>query len=1070
MRRRMLIGTVMGSFAALAGINTTYLISKGYGQFGMAEKAPPYQQSQGVVLEAEQMLLVEGFEPVRMGQGNLLVDTGANHALSGERVALVGAQESGLARGTIQVPETGDYRLWVRYEHVPGTGAPFQIRVSQGDFCFEKTVGEENANRFAPGDLEPRTRHTRSQEGMGLYEEAFTLEGLKAGPAQIELIAPALGNEDRHRQTARSIDLVVLTRDVQDKWRAHHSRQTPRYPILDLARDLQPSRWEVRFKCPEGSPQANPSATHLLTRQPWGISTGALLSGTGSTTLQPGQWSPWVNIPLKDTTSSGMTVFNGPDADMVVEIRPAGGGLVTQLKGRKQLRVFLPPYPAWNESPVAAETAQETILKALADSKAPGKKPTKPLVFGGHIPAGAESAYGLNYARLHNALGLVAWHPGNSGPKWRENLKTVGAPDPVSAGVAAPDNAPLARNVEPAKLNLKREGLLEQAAWYDLGDDWTLAAWVKLHLDEEIDKARDKHQRQTPEKYVNKLWIEWLQKNRATSRLQDYWVGQWGIFDRQRMRPDASAEAARVNPTLYLDSLAFYEELVLPWLNEGAMRVRRQLGRNTLVGATLTVGPEGIFDPLAFKQVKTGASDWIRPAGPAWKQGMFGAVAMGLLDEDCRALLRGNDRGLLRAQIPAESPGAGPGDFLREAITHLAHGAKAIDIGGIGMEETLPAQHIDHRDLAQFRAVRDLTHVIGFVEDLLPESKPAKSPVALLLSETTQRWDAAAITRERGDLDWKAAQAANLRTTYQLERQGIHAALTSLGVTPDVVLESECTPEGLEGRKLLVVVGDCLPEEMAGKLEAWVRKGGKVLATASAGRYDSHRQPQKAFDNLLGLAKRVSAEKDSLVRSRWELPKLTSLDAIAGPSWFLPALAVHERVVPADGTEVVARFQSDNSPAIFMRRVGDGLVLGVAAMPGLAALWTASQPAEAPDLSTQARKSPVRLDPGARALLEEVLNSAEIQPVVQVELEAGRHLVDSRLLESEKGYILPLAHHGKAESGPVTVRLRMPQAPVQVASAWHGKLPFEYKDGVAVITLPGLKEADLLRLDTAPAK
>jgi hypothetical protein len=70
---------------------------------------------------------------------------------------------------------------------------------------------------------------------------------------------------------------------------------------------------------------------------------------------------------------------------------------------------------------------------------------------------------------------------------------------------------------------------------------------------------------------------------------------------------------------------------------------------------------------------------------------------------------------------------------LREAFTHLAHGARAIDISGVGMEETNASQHIDHRDHAMFKAVRDLTHAIGFAEDLLAESIPVQSPVAIPL-------------------------------------------------------------------------------------------------------------------------------------------------------------------------------------------------------------------------------------------------------------------------------------------------------------------------------------------------
>ena len=99
MRSRLLVSTVLGSFAALAGIDTNLFESKAYAQFGLPEKATPYRQAPGVVLEAERMELAEGFRAVRMGQGNLLVDNGTHHALAGGRCAQLTAGDPVRSRG-----------------------------------------------------------------------------------------------------------------------------------------------------------------------------------------------------------------------------------------------------------------------------------------------------------------------------------------------------------------------------------------------------------------------------------------------------------------------------------------------------------------------------------------------------------------------------------------------------------------------------------------------------------------------------------------------------------------------------------------------------------------------------------------------------------------------------------------------------------------------------------------------------------------------------------------------------------------------------------------------------------
>ena len=98
-------------------------------------------------------------------------------------------------------------------------------------------------------------------------------------------------------------------------------------------------------------------------------------------------------------------------------------------------------------------------------------------------------------------------------------------------------------------------------------------------------------------------------------------------------------------------------------------------------------------------------------------------------------------------------------------------------------------------------------------------------------------------------------------------------------------------------------------------------------------------------------------------------------------------------------------------------------------------------------------------------MLDEVLQAADVERTVRVELESGKHLVDARLLQAEGGYVLPMAHHGKPEAGSVVVRVRLPREPKRVASAWHGQLPCVYQEGEAVITLPVMGAVDLLRLD-----
>lgn len=88
--------------------------------------------------------------------------------------------------------------------------------------------------------------------------------------------------------------------------------------------------------------------------------------------------------------------------------------------------------------------------------------------------------------------------------------------------------------------------------------------------------------------------------------------------------------------------------------------------------------------------------------------------------------------------------------------------------------------------------------------------------------------------------------------------------------------------------------------------------------------------------------------------------------------------------------------------------------------------------------------------------------AAEVLPQV----EAGKGRLDARLLESPKGFALPLANYDADVDTPVTVTLRGLPRVRNITSANRGKLRFKkQKDGaIAVTYTTGL--GDILRIDT----
>jgi hypothetical protein len=463
---------------------------------------------------------------------------------------------------------------------------------------------------------------------------------------------------------------------------------------------------------------------------------------------------------------------------------------------------------------------------------------------------------------------------------------------------------------------------------------------------------------------------------------------------------------------------------------------------------------------MYIKWFRGGAADLGRHSEYFWQVAQAGPMINGYIVEHFRAGMRDNPRAVIRQYTMPHSPGNTDASFLRTAFSHLAHGAKMLDFFGIGLNETFTENHIDHRDRSRFRVLRDVTHCVGLVEDLLPSSKVVPSEVALLVSESTERWDYAGIAIDQAGHAHFGPDFRKTRLHFHLERLGLWKALTFLGATPDLVTEEDVIKGKLKGYKVLVLVGDHWPRELVPAVQGWVKAGGVVLATAASGQRDVYGEKIDAWHKLAGLINVRTRQRDTFIRPRQELPFLKPLGTVAGDDWEMPQLATSETVTPMKGTRVLGRFKQDGSPAVIERRVGKGRIIYVAAHPGLAYLHTALQPPAVPDRGPRTHTVPTAFDAGARALVALVLKAAEVAPAI----EAKPALIDARLLEAPGGWIVPVANYHARVGQKVTLSIRVGKKVTKATSAYHGVLPVKNAAGRVTLTIPALGYGDVLRL------
>jgi len=1013
-----------------------------------------FQLKPAVALEAEDFKVEKGWKVVQNGQGNYMVDMIGFQHISGERLLCADAADTtASAYQDITVPVTGDYRLWVRYEYPPFTDLPFSVTILQnGKTVATKVMGAKDNPRLAFGDTTFKAQYDPSWGSEGLDEEVLDVQGLQAGPARIYLKTTA-SKQVQGVSANRNIDLIYLSSDVTDSWRAAYAPKANLYPILEAFLATRGARYEVRFTNMADKP-ATFSVNYAMNRIPWGGSEGNVAQN-----VAPGESTPWIPLKNQDTAHFSMASFISTAGTEQVEIRPVGGQVVKTYTDNGTINAYLPSYPGKGENPITPVEEINATLKLLANTPAPGKKPTLPLAYGGWIAMDQDNEYGRKYAELYTGIGMCGFPASGVNPQTlptlMKNLKQFGWQPTKSYSVMGYRNYPTADYIKQGKDTLAQNGLAQYQQWFDYGDEIHFGEWLGV-MGGELTK-RPEYQGMKAEQIFAKLFIEWLTKNRPGFKPQDY-----GAADLASLKPDSSVEASEKNPRLFVDSSLFYQDAAIAFVAEGNKAVKAAFGQDILCGANYAAHPFYYPTiPMYIKWFRDGAADFGRHSEYFWQVTQAGPMCNGYIAEHFRTGMRFNPKAINRQYTMPHSPGNTEASFLRSCFSHIAHGAKMLDYFGIGMNECFTENHIDHRDHERYRDIRDVNYSIGLVEDQMLQSQVVPSKVAMLLSDSTELWDLKALARKEANYDWFGASFRQARLSYHYERLGLWEALTFQNASPDLIIEEDLNPQLLAGYKVLFVVGDHLPPAAVPAVEQWVRNGGVLVATAGAGKYDQYMAANPGWQKLFGLNGRQSEEKTTFFRVRQELPFLQPLAQVQIGGVNMPAIAISERITPAADAAVVAQF-TDGAPAVISRKLGNGTVFYCAALPGVAYLYTALQPPSVPDRGVVTHTVPTNFDKGAASLLKMVLDAAKFgAPVVT---DGG--LIDTRLIKGPSAYVLPLANYNGVIGKPVTITLNVPERITKATSAFCGNLALQTTTaGTVTMTVPKLGYGDMIRLD-----
>jgi len=1037
-------------------------------------QAPSYHR---LVLEAEEFRPRSGWKPLRNGQGNYMVDAiGASH-FSNEQVLHAESNAAGaVAELETTIPAAGRYSVWAQYEAPLGHNVCFEVAIEQAEGqVFRQTYGagtDEGARAAAAAAKLPNPEKAKVPSRFWFFTAGFKpwvdwewgSEGaigerysaeLKAGKARVILRSAP----NAQPAADRNIDFLFLTSEPDD---AFTKRGTPFYPIFDEI--ALPGRVYARVTNRLPGARSYFRSRYRVNRIPWEYP-AAILGKDGIAAAAPaadargwlasGESTPWVDLSSRDTTHLSHLLLEQvsagrekPEIRCTVELAadPEGKRLLRRLDYHEpkggQLTLSLPPYPARNpEEILTAEEQTAKLLTALRTSPAAGPIPRRTPLYGVIHGADFTSPTALNraYLDLYRELGLntVPMLPPEKAAQWADALKSAGV-QPVRSYLYGGDAwYPSDANIAKAKAEIEAAGLQPLLRGFFYGDGWSLEQWAPLPKE---NAARDPQFR---------AWAQ--QKGWKPEELlpgAETGTDPWRAITVQEDPRDAAR-----HPRLYVESLRFLEETALTPLAAQAAKLRRAFGPDVLMGAGFSTHP--LFWPRVGPYVQlfeTGAANRAQHDDFFWQAGEVSPQVDGFLLDAFRAGLDGapNPDGLLSQSVMPHSPGNTDRSFRLTNYLALAHGARQLDYSGVGPQHGATENYIDYRDTSRYALIRDITREIGAVDDWIADGRVRPAKVAILLSESTDRWEPTVLQ----DPQPPYADSPRASIAYNQERKYLWLLLRHAQLNVRFVTEAQVERGQLKEVSTLYLVGDHLTRPASEAIRDWVQDGGRLVSVAGGGFKDEYGNINNTLREVYGAARQALQKRDVFFRSKIELPRLRSLErmqvTLPGSNNFaMDALGMFQRLDATPGARIVARY-SDGNPAAIERTYGKGIATLIGALPATAYVKSAL-PALPPDRGPFAHYLPTRFDLSIRNWIAGYA-LARVSP----DAACSDPLVTTNVLESKHGLLLPLANFRGSRIGSLKVAVSHAGDVTRVVSRKHGELRFRRVDppASASVTFP----------------
>ncbi len=808
----------------------------------MVSDIPAALPEKAQVIQAESMALSgEGWTVREHSPDNWYAGRPVDRMLGGQN------NKPGTATARLQIPETGRYRVWIRYLDM------INYRSKSG-FLLSGIQQDRQVIRKEFDNTEKSPRSTPEGEkkwGDGFARWIWDFVEFDAQAGELQICVKKIHQVSVHGCT-RTLDLILLTGDL-----TYEPAVTDVTPLYIKVRMLSGQKhpvvihfWGRRPFSPWYTQHANINRKGIFT----GVSTGS--EDKPGIRMATGEESAWVDVSpclayggLNQINLYAMRSYHEPEPEACFEVlfskSPSETGLIG--KGERQGRgdgfifaVDLVDYRLVTET----EGSKSSLAMAKATPSVPGKPPSRfPFCTGMSLSEKRSTAEAVS--NEHKALELIGIsdHKRRASNFFFHLTRSPGC-------LAQPDRERIDKSMkEFADRNPDRSGWTMINLMDEPGFGFDHVEKCQNCMDGFLPYLKSLG---LPDSQVADLKINNRFDGTTPSEKESYYYTRRYMNHLMTEMHRAGTESVQK----YMPGLATTANFACELL-EGNLVSRCVDWYDILGSGALTYGWNEDWGGWArTRQVNGYYVDVMRSA--CRRQGLD----FGIYNVLCRPCREIQARGFLE----------------------IGHGVKAISFFNYGPYYSITSDANSHRPEI-YEAIKRITFPVGSVEEHIMAGKPAQGDVAQLLSITGDIWYA---TRDN---------------IFGKERAWLNLLLRHCNASCDVLAEDDLATV-LSGYRMLFATDANLKKSALALLVRWVNDGGVLYVGAGALARDE-------FDRPLGLDETFNLKREPLDlqadpgRAEYEMLKLKELNVFEGIRLLCGTQKPFFQVLPAGKGKII---------------------------------------------------------------------------------------------------------------------------------------------------------------------